>query len=61
MCLYLGQSNGDLENDERLGSVIVKMLKVASRNELGLTEGQEGFQRLTSISSSLIQLSSLVY
>lgn len=42
------QSNGDLENDERIGSVIVKMLRAAQKQELGLVEDKDGFQRLTS-------------
>jgi len=42
------QSNGDLENDERIGGIVIKMLKLAQKHELGLTEDKEGFQRLTS-------------
>ena len=49
-CNQLLKSNGDLENDERLGMIIVKILKSASKQELGLSEDgkDEGFQRLTS-------------
>lgn len=43
------QSNGDLENDERIGSVIVKMLRVAHKQELGITNEKDGFQRMTGI------------
>lgn len=42
------QSNGDLENDERIGGIIMKMLKMAQKQDMGISEDKEGFQRLTS-------------
>lgn len=42
------QSNGDLENDERIGNIIMKMIKTAQKQELGLDD-KEGFQRMTSM------------
>ena len=44
------QSNGDLENEERIGAVILKMLKMANKQELGLgkEDTDSGFHRLTS-------------
>ena len=46
--IYVLQSNGDLENDERIGNIIIKMLRAAQKHELGLTEEKDGFQRMTS-------------
>jgi len=40
-------SNGDLENDERIGGIIMKMLKMAQKQDMGISEDKEGFQRLT--------------
>nr|CAH0103916.1 unnamed protein product [Daphnia galeata] len=40
-------SNGDLENDERIGGIIVKMLRTAHKQELGLNDEKDGFQRMT--------------
>nr|CAH0100953.1 unnamed protein product [Daphnia galeata] len=40
-------SNGDLENDERIGGLIVKMLRTAQKQELGLNGEKDGFQRMT--------------
>ncbi len=45
------QSNGDLENDERIGGIIVKMLRTAHKQELGLNDEKDGFQRMTSKST----------